>query len=465
MVVAIFLYNECIPLNVVNFSYFQQMVDVIAFVGPVWGCLIMRQDRSNIQLINFMVYCKRGTIYVKSVDTSNIVKDVSTLCNLFVELVDWVGAKNIVHFVTDNGTNYKAIDVLHTDMYPSIKWSPCVVHCLNILLGDIGKMEIVSGHEKRASLVTKFVYNHAFLFAWLRKREGWTTIIHLGPTRYATTFIGLKSVLEHQHDLQDFFTSRTFRESRYYMDKKASAVFTVVLDSKFWSDYAIVVGVVDPLICVLCIINTCIGSVYDRIYRAKKTIKDLFRRKRRLYKPFTNIIKKRWDKQLPRDIHATTYLLNPTFAYGKENMCKKKEIMDNFVEIVTILIRDKSIQMKFTDEVSIFQERLGSFGQSLALESLKTMQTRCEMNLSVFERIHIKKRNKLEHPRLNDLVFIHYNLCLQEKENYTPIIDVDELNNMFYGEDDILIITPDEDIDEGDEERIVTRMVAGDGGI
>ncbi|KAL8514689.1 hypothetical protein ACS0TY_013688 [Phlomoides rotata] len=240
----------------------------------------------------------------------------------------------------------------------------------------------------------------------------------------------------------------TFRESRYYKDKKASAVLEVVLDLKFWSDCAIVVGDVAPLIRVLRIMDTdrrpSIGYVYDGIYRANKAIKDMFRHKKRLYKPFTNIIKARWDKQLRRDIHAAAYLLNPVFAYDRENMCKKKEIMDGFIEMVTTLIGDKSIQRKCIDEVGVFQDRLGSFGRPLALDSSKTMQpdewwkyfgcgapnlqnlamkilsrtsssSGCERNWSVFERIHTKKRNRLEHPRLNDLVFIHYNLCLQER--------------------------------------------------
>ncbi|KAL8499804.1 hypothetical protein ACS0TY_019692 [Phlomoides rotata] len=63
----------------------------------------------------------------------------------------------------------------------------------------------------------------------------------------------------------------------------------------------------------------------------------------------------------------------------------------------------------------------------------------------------------------------------EEEETHPPIIDVDELNNMLYGEDGIPIIASDEDmdkirnevhhleeIDEGVEERIVARMVEGD---
>ena len=82
--------------------------------------------------------------------------------------------KNVVHFITDNAANYKAAGRLLNEKYPSIFWLPCVAHCLNLILGDIGKMELVSSLATCASLITKFVYNHAFLLAWLRKREGWT---------------------------------------------------------------------------------------------------------------------------------------------------------------------------------------------------------------------------------------------------------------------------------------------------
>lgn len=39
----------------------------------------------------------------------------------------------------------------------------------------------------------------------------------------------------------------------------------------------------------------------------------------------------------------------------------------------------------------------------------------CERNWSVFERIHTNKRKRLEHQRLNDLVFVHYNLRLKNR--------------------------------------------------
>ncbi|CAN1821565.1 hypothetical protein LINPERHAP1_LOCUS29560 [Linum perenne] len=40
----------------------------------------------------------------------------------------------------------------------------------------------------------------------------------------------------------------------------------------------------------------------------------------------------------------------------------------------------------------------------------QTSSSGCERNWSVFERIHTKRRNRLEHKRLSDLVFVHYNM-------------------------------------------------------
>ena len=42
--------------------------------------------------------------------------------------------------------------------------------------------------------------------------------------------------------------------------------------------------------------------------------------------------------------------------------------------------------------------------------------TGCERNWSVFERIHTKKRNRLDQKRLNDLVFVQYNLRLRRNQ-------------------------------------------------
>eukprot|EP00253_Pinus_taeda_P009841 PITA_09841 len=51
----------------------------------------------------------------------------------------------------------------------------------------------------------------------------------------------------------------------------------------------------------------------------------------------------------------------------------------------------------------------------------------CECNWSVFERIHTKKRNCLEQKRLNDLVFMQYNLQLRRYQMMKKTRDLDPI--------------------------------------
>ncbi|XP_028554503.1 uncharacterized protein LOC114580604 [Dendrobium catenatum] len=89
----------------------------------------------------------------------------------------------------------------------------------------------------------------------------------------------------------------------------------------------------------------------------------------------------------------------------------------------------------------------------------------CERNWSVFEQIHSKRQNYLEHQGLNDLVYVRYNLNLKnrfqlKKRHYdpldytcvemvdfwiledetTPELDLQDLENEIYKENAIPII-------------------------
>jgi hypothetical protein len=69
------------------------------------GCSIMAdgwKDATQRTLINFLVHCPRGIYFLKSVDATSIVKNRENLLKLFDEVVETVGAENVVqvyHFV------------------------------------------------------------------------------------------------------------------------------------------------------------------------------------------------------------------------------------------------------------------------------------------------------------------------------------------------------------------------------
>lgn len=74
--------------------------------------------------------------------------DAITLRNLFAKLVEYIGPTNEVHDVTNNPSNDKAIGRLLNGKYPNVYLSPCAAHYLDLVLGDIVKMKLVTSIEK-----------------------------------------------------------------------------------------------------------------------------------------------------------------------------------------------------------------------------------------------------------------------------------------------------------------------------
>lgn len=77
-------------------------------------------DRRNRTLINFLVSCEIGTIFLKSVDASNMMKSTNALFEMYDMVVTDVGPQNVVQFITDNDVACLAAGKLLTDRYPSI---------------------------------------------------------------------------------------------------------------------------------------------------------------------------------------------------------------------------------------------------------------------------------------------------------------------------------------------------------
>ncbi|XP_028126818.1 uncharacterized protein LOC114323418 [Camellia sinensis] len=313
---------------------------------------------------------------IASIDASNAVKDATLLSKLFLKVIEWVRVSNVVHMVTDNGENYKAVGGLANATYKSINWSPCSAHCLNLILSEISKMNHVHELAIKTSTVTKYIYNRSWLLAWLRKKKSWTEIVHPGATRFATTFLALHSIHEHMHDLQALVTSKEFASSRFAKENKGKNAIDIILDKLFWKDCFIIVKIVKPLMRLLRIVDgdekPSMGYVYEGMYRAIKGITDIFKRNKRLYRPYTTIIKTRWDNQLQKNIHAAAYWLNPTFQYDKASFCKKPEAMNNVLDVIET--KATSSKTKLMNELRLFRDRQDSSGKELAFTISKKTQ-------------------------------------------------------------------------------------------
>ncbi|XP_057444664.1 uncharacterized protein LOC130736909 [Lotus japonicus] len=413
MAIARWFFDACIPFNALQSPYFQPALDAVVaigsgFKGPSYdelrvnllgdckkecqllveshranwakyGCTIMADgwsDQRQRTLINFMVYCHTSMSFVKSVDGSDIVKDASTLYHLFSEVIEWVGPQNVVHVVTDNAANYVAAGKLLHQKYENIFWTPCAAHCINLILKDIGSLPHIADLASKASKVTIFIYNHMIFLYWLRKRSSWKEIVRPGVTRFATTFITLKSISDHKSDLQALVVNQHFTGHKLSTGTAGKLASEIILDNKFWRYSEVVSNIAAPIIRLLRIVDgdekPSMGYVYDGMQRAKNTIKRMFRDKSELYKPYTDIISARWDKHLKRTLHAAAYLLNPGFFYDP-SFVKKDRVVQSLIDLLEVKSLCASLP-KALLEMNVYREREGSFSRASALQAASQIQ-------------------------------------------------------------------------------------------
>ncbi|KAL7593981.1 hypothetical protein Lser_V15G32559 [Lactuca serriola] len=407
LAIATWFYDACVPMNACNSPYFQHMVDKIAGIGhgykapnyhalrvnllsdakksvtmlidsyrSQWiesGCTIMSdgwRDTRQRHLINFLVNCPKGISFLKSVDASDIESNASNLCNLFAEIVEMVGHKNVVQIVTGNAANYKLAGSNLCERYPSITWSPCAAHCLNLILKYVSELDNVKSLVTLASRVTVFIYNQKWPLNWLRKRDGWTEIIRPGATPFGTAFVALKSLYDHKDDLQAMVISNDFKKMLKL--RNASECKDIVLNENFWKNCLITVKVMTPLLRLLRLCDSdetpALGYVYEGMYRARRGINELFKKKKELYKPYTDIIDRRWDKMLRKSIHCAAYWLNPVFQYNHENVCSKREVFQGVLDMVEKNFSGTSI-FDLTLSLGKFRDIEDTFGRYSVIAS------------------------------------------------------------------------------------------------
>lgn len=53
------------------------------------------------------------------------------------QAIEEVGPQNVVQVITDNAANCKAMGDLVMENYPTIFWTPCAAHSIDLLIEDI----------------------------------------------------------------------------------------------------------------------------------------------------------------------------------------------------------------------------------------------------------------------------------------------------------------------------------------
>jgi len=96
-------------------------------------------DGRGRSLTNFLVNRPSGTVFLKSIDTNDVIK-MGTKYVLLDSLVDEIGEVHVVQVVRDGASNLVAAGTMLMEKRTKLFWFPCAAHCLDLVLEDIGEL-------------------------------------------------------------------------------------------------------------------------------------------------------------------------------------------------------------------------------------------------------------------------------------------------------------------------------------
>jgi hypothetical protein len=153
-------------------------------------------DQKRRSITNLCMHCSVGLSFLESKE----VYEESHTGQLIFEYVDGcieqVGAANVVQVVTDNASNNMAAKDLLFVKRPSIFWTACATHTLNLMLEGIGKLKKSKGLIDQARSMTIFIYSHHKTLALMRKFTKKRDIVRPSVTRFDSNFLTLQSLYE-----------------------------------------------------------------------------------------------------------------------------------------------------------------------------------------------------------------------------------------------------------------------------
>ncbi|OVA07174.1 zinc finger protein [Macleaya cordata] len=424
MAVAKFIYDAGVPLNATNSLYFQLMADAIAAVGPGYK---MPSYRSL-----------RGDLLNKS------VQEAGELCQELRKSWEVTGCSVMVDRWKDR-TGRKLL----MDRYKTFFWSACVAHCIDLMLEELGKMDMVKEVVVKAKRISQFIYNKSWVHNLMKKTTGGRDIVRHAITRFANNFLTLQSIISLKEPLHQMFTSMTWMQSAFSKERAGIEVTEIVVDPLFWSLCAEILMVAKPLLAVLQLVDgeerSSMGYIYDAMEKAKKGIIVALSNKESDYLSYLKVVDKIWDEEFHSPLHAAGYYLNPCTFYNP-SFSNKKVIQKGLLDCIETLEPNSTAQDMITKHINFYEDAVGGFSRPVALRTreslapatwwslyaaeypdlqrfaIRILSQTCSgahsvRNWSMFDRIHLQKRNRLEGKRLNDLMFVHYNLRMRARQS------------------------------------------------
>jgi hypothetical protein len=260
-----------------------------------------------------------------------------------------------VQVVTDNGTNFKAARRLLMERIPYLFWTPCAAHCLDLLLEDIEKIKYFKTCINQAKRVCRFLYKHGRLYNLMRQMIG-GDLVRPDITRFATFFLTLASMLKHKNGLKSVFISNEWQQSKFSTTQEGIQAENIILSTEFWNSVEFCLRASQPILIALRIVDGDETPVAPEIMaamdKAKATIKEALKNKRKLLAEVISCFDKRWESQMEQKLYGAALFLNPGkfFDIREKDRRHAARLRSTFNDVIWKMISNEDEQTKITKQ-------------------------------------------------------------------------------------------------------------------
>ena len=135
--------------------------------------------------------------------------------------------------VTDNASNCRRMGRLLEAEFPSIVWTPCASHCLDLLMEDIGKLRWIKRIVRQANSTVTFFTTKVKVLAIFREHSH-LELKRPSSTRFAFMWILLERLYDVRTALRQTVVSTLWNEWDDHESEEAKAMQRLCLRDSFW---------------------------------------------------------------------------------------------------------------------------------------------------------------------------------------------------------------------------------------
>ncbi|XP_013607877.1 PREDICTED: uncharacterized protein LOC106314569 [Brassica oleracea var. oleracea] len=271
---------------------------------------------------------------LRAVNIQGEAKTGEVIAEMIIECIKEVGHENVVQVLTDNASNCVKAGALILSKFPTIFWTPFVVHTLNLALKNIcahvyntrSNEEVydacywIKSISEDATWIKNFIMNHGVRLVMFTEHCD-LKLLTIASTRFASTVVMPKRFKKIKTGLQQMVISPKWDDYKDDGVERASTVKKKILDEMLWDEIDYALSFTLPIYNVIRAADTdkpSLHLVYEWWESMIQTVKKfIFRKERKeleddsvFWNAVQSILTSRWSKS-NTPLHCMAHSLNP----------------------------------------------------------------------------------------------------------------------------------------------------------